>query len=561
MKDYDDGSGHEQAEFVPIGGINAEKTVSTEEIEVLRAKAIEKRDLLLSSAPVINYSDTSTKVPGGNLMQKLGYATNWDTMMKGEESGSDILKVAGRTFVIYDIKVADYITRLEDHDRILIQLGLQPVLGRSRQIRGLGNLTDAGVEFTDKTPQKVLSVASVRNFIKDRLPGKKYKIVSKGGIITDQSTKEWNDTKKVVTEMVGPGLRKERFPEFMQTMDDAFERYFNEIEVGNNVDFVQNFHKLNLDVIMKQLTGLDHDELSEAFKIRGLNSEEMITKFLANFQWGALLSVVPGQVLEIERSLPGTKRIKKSMAEFGMLIKDISLSSGRDSIIKGLVEKGLNNSKIVANIEEVISAGVDTTTSALNAALAFIYSKGNEESLGKVMEEIAAVNMDDPKEFQAFVKAAYKTEMGRIFTDSLRLRPVIPYAPVDNNFPLVFPTADGRKITVKKGSNILVSLPGINRRAVGDDEPDKFKPSRYEISDNTSADDLKKMKNNIVSFWKGIRACAGQDMATYVFYRTTMKLIKKLNRYDAFPTMGKPDISKGTTQVPVSWSIQAKQEA
>ncbi|KAL3362220.1 hypothetical protein AABB24_014880 [Solanum stoloniferum] len=176
-------------------------------------------------------------------------------------------------------------------------------------------------------------------------------------------------------------------------------------------------------------------------------------------------------------------------------------SSSQQDFLETLLDNGFTNDHINQLFMELLSAGSDTSTTAIEWAMAELLK--NVETMKKVQEEleIELSESDYLKESQelqmSYVQACVK--------ETFRLHPpaplLLPHRAIE--------TCQVMNYTIPKDAQILVNVWAITRDPFIWEEPDMFRPQRFLSSDM----DFKGNDFEFLPFSAGRRMCPGMPMA------------------------------------------------
>ncbi|KAI0319906.1 cytochrome P450 [Amylostereum chailletii] len=161
----------------------------------------------------------------------------------------------------------------------------------------------------------------------------------------------------------------------------------------------------------------------------------------------------------------------------------------------------LSDKEVVANMFSLLFAGHETTASGLMATLGYLSIYKNEQQ--KAFEEIdkvyTASSPDAPIDFAELPHTLH------CFLEAQRLCPSALMLPreMTEDVPVTVTHPQPTTVVLKKGSVVIVDLVGMMRNPHAYDDPEVFRPSRWE---NVSEHDLG-------MFGYGPRACIGRKFA------------------------------------------------
>ncbi|KDQ31693.1 hypothetical protein PLEOSDRAFT_1061813 [Pleurotus ostreatus PC15] len=167
----------------------------------------------------------------------------------------------------------------------------------------------------------------------------------------------------------------------------------------------------------------------------------------------------------------------------------------------------LSDQEVIGNIFLMLSAGHETTAHTLAATLGLISLY--EDIQDDVLQQIAdVVGFDRDPTLQDYPKL---TKVTAVFYESLRMFPIIHLMPREANedttlsIPNPVGQAGNTVIPIRKGTQVIVDMIGIQYNPRYFDEPEKFKPSRWDGVSNESEE--------FTAFSFGPRMCIGRKFA------------------------------------------------
>lgn len=176
-------------------------------------------------------------------------------------------------------------------------------------------------------------------------------------------------------------------------------------------------------------------------------------------------------------------------------------ASGKEDFLDTLISNGSSNEHINVLLLELLVAGSDTSTSAIEWAMAELLR--NPQCMKKAQAELASeINQDLIQESDLprlkFLHACLK--------ESMRLHPpgplLLPHRAVNSCKVMGY--------TIPKNSQVLVNAYAIGRDPKSWKDPLDYKPERF----LTSNMDFRGSNIEFIPFGAGRRACPGQPMAT-----------------------------------------------
>lgn len=471
----------------------------------------------LPPAPTVRFENRSSRVPGYNEVRNLAQLVSWNNgvmALNRRTEGLDMVQIGNQVHVLSP-EVAQYMLGLDTLSSNLAVKDKEPIVTRGSAIVALRNFTG-------------------------------------GGILTEESGSEHLKLKSILNKHIGTQLNPEVL---LTTLEHAFTEHFKEPMIGKKVNFEQQFDKVSLDIIMTQLTGLSPDELSNAYTAKGLNKDRVLKQFLTDFKSSATQAVL------FKMGRAKAEKLRVRMANQVKVMVDIAMSHDGGSAIRSLNKEvegqSITETAMIATIAEVIAAGRETTSAAINSILPLIFS--NSELLGSVYQEIQDLDVSKIQDLNKFMKSALDTNLGRSIIEGLRLFPAISNAPLIANLDITFSTPSGGTVMIEKGTEINILLPIVNRRSNKLKNPELFDPSRFD-STITDSQTVRTILEDSMTFSGGVRKCLGETSAMYTMYYVIARFMNQYIRHNMKPTQSLPVIYSGTNHTTVTWDVQPKDE-
>lgn len=197
-------------------------------------------------------------------------------------------------------------------------------------------------------------------------------------------------------------------------------------------------------------------------------------------------------------------------------------------------EMPLPDEEICQQIITLISAGHDTT--AYFCCYAALMLAKHPEIQANLRAELLADTFDWPNSL-----------LKRVMQEVLRLYPVIPMVTRVAAKVASIPTVNGGKLTVPKGTRILVPFFALNRLpSLWGSDAAEFNPDRWlETNQATPSEGIQFYKNGFMPFGYGSRTCIGY---TFALIEVRAILTRLLARYELIPVPGfSPTIKAGVS--------------
>jgi cytochrome P450 len=330
--------------------------------------------------------------------------------------------------------------------------------------------------------------------------------------------------------------------ETLRMMNEAIEP-----NLGKDHDVQHFFHILALRIFGRLSCSVDYG----APEIRAL--AEKINdgvKFGSNLIGESIVLNIPMSPL-----LPRVQKLKKFLTFFhgsmDNLIADRLAAMHRgedtpDDILAAMLADAQPRKKMHDQLLTLLSAGHDTTA-FFGCYMAYLLAE-NPRVQEKLKAEVKQVLNGRTELTPQDVSELKYCRM--VMQETLRLYSVIPFV---NRTSVADHTLKDSKATIPKGTVVLVPLGIMNRDPDQWEEPNAFKPERFEnMTGHSSA------KHGYLPFGYGSRTCIGNTLA---LVEGTVMLALLMQRYRFFPVPGfKPAVILGISLVSKN-GIQVRVEA
>ncbi|CAF1212951.1 unnamed protein product [Adineta steineri] len=171
-----------------------------------------------------------------------------------------------------------------------------------------------------------------------------------------------------------------------------------------------------------------------------------------------------------------------------------------DNLISQMHAEQLSMDDIQEEVDGFILEGHDTTANAINYTCYLIGSYPDVQA--KVHAEIDAIFADDFERACTMEDTYHMTYLESVIKESMRIFPPVPLIGREIQEDFVY-----RGETIRKGTTVVVFLPGIHQDPSVFPDPDKFDPDRFSASAERSKD---WSPYGFIPFSVGSRNCIGQ---------------------------------------------------
>ncbi|XP_076952762.1 putative (S)-N-methylcoclaurine 3'-hydroxylase isozyme 2 [Bidens hawaiensis] len=181
------------------------------------------------------------------------------------------------------------------------------------------------------------------------------------------------------------------------------------------------------------------------------------------------------------------------VAERRAQIQDMAVAVAEEekTFLDRLLENGFSKDQINACALELFIAGVDTTSSTIEWAIAELLK--NKEAMSKLQEELKYKTAESQLSNCSYLNACIK--------ETLRLHPAVPFLIPRR----AFEACEVMNYTIPQNAQIFINVWAIGRNPEVWDDPLSFKPERF-IGSNL---DFKGQDFELIPFGAGRRMCPG----------------------------------------------------
>jgi cytochrome P450 len=354
------------------------------------------------------------------------------------------------------------------------------------------------------------------------------------GLITSVGERHKQD-RNTLSKYFARGSIEKRIEQINFLTNEMMARIF-EPAVGTSIDLQGFFHLLSLQIF--GIHAISRDYLKEQELARWLNDSVCHGSAVL----GKYLSI--GLPLFFWKFIPDLRSLSRNTKKLNRHWKDVvdervrHLDSDEpdkiDDCLTAMLKSGLTKEQIYSHLTTLITAGHDTTA-YFSCYVSYVIAQHQDVQL-KLKEEIKAV-MGDRIEVTAedIQKMVY---LRKVMQETLRLYAVAPNVSRVTTQDITLEP----KITIPKGTTVLLPLFLINRDPDIWEDPGEFRPERFDDIDGFSC-----AKKGYFPFGYGSRTCIGNQLA---IIESAVMITRILQKYSFAPNPAfKPKIISGITLV------------
>jgi cytochrome P450 len=410
--------------------------------------------------------------------------------------------------------------------------------------------------ITTREPENVKTVLATRfeDYGVENLRELMIPFVGKGIFVSDGAA--WKHSRDVLR----PVFTRAQIAD-MGILKLHVERFLGRVRFdGEMVDLQPLFFDLTLDVASHVIMGRSMDvQMQDEAGMRFQKAYDKCLDFFAGGGEGEMW----GAVLPLPWELPGKKRFKKDCEIINAHVKGVveeamdrmrgdeekGMERERYILLESLVQQGLSEERVRAELLNTLLAGRDTTASMLSD-LWFELSK-NQRVFKKLHAEINQYVHDVEDIDYELVKNL--TYLKATLNEILRIHPVVPEDSKQAMEDTVLPLGGGKDglspIFVPKGTLVSWSTYCMHRREdIWGPDADEFRPERWIDEVDEQGNQIKSVRPGwaYVPFNGGPRVCVGQQFAlmnaSYVTIRLMLS-ISGLESKDPLPWVEKVQLT------------------
>lgn len=364
-----------------------------------------------------------------------------------------------------------------------------------------------------------------KNFTKSKIQTQDLAKYVGNGLLTAEG-QHWKQQRKLIQ----PAFHKKNLVNLLNVILSAIKTEYRKIEVDRSMDVFPIFNDLAFQSVVKSLfsSAADSNEIKRLQYITEA-AQRMLVKELRQpyLNWWFKRSG------KIQKHLNLTNEARDIL---GRMVKDRENSDKPegdllDMLLGSQYADGsfMEKEQLIDEILILFTAGHETTSNALSftSQLLALYPQWQE----KIYQETK--DIDENSSLMEFVMSAKFTQ--QVVEESLRLYPPAYFIDRVNLEPDEFESKD-----FEAGSNLLFSIHEIHRHPDLWDDPDSFKPERFENGGQ-------QYSAHYFPFGAGPRKCIGNNFAMFEMILAIAELVKN---YHLIPDFSEIEITPLITMKP-----------
>lgn len=376
-------------------------------------------------------------------------------------------------------------------------------LGDSFRLKiGLGNSVifsrDAGfAQYVLQKNQKNYSKSPIQTEDVAKYLGK--------GLLTSEG-EHWRRQRKLIQ----PAFHKKQLLQLLGSMDAAIKAELNKINAGKPMDVFPVFNDLAFQTVVKSLfsSAVGQEEISRLQYITEAAQKMLVRELRQPYLgwWFSLTGIVKKHTDLTDEARSILQELVEKRKQSGKRENDLL-----DMLLDARYEDGttMDNEQLIDEILILFTAGHETTSNALTfiAQLLARHPQAQE----KIAREVKNANILDLSLFERIQAFTYTKQ---VVEEGMRLYPPAYFIDRVN-----IEDDEYEGVEIPKGSSLLFSMYEIHRNEKTWEDPEAFKPDRFE--------DPKRYSSSYYPFGAGPRMCIGNNFAMYEMILAVAKLVSK----------------------------------
>lgn len=330
------------------------------------------------------------------------------------------------------------------------------------------------------------------------------------GLLTSEG-EHWKKQRRLIQ----PAFHKKQLIQILDSINSAVKTEIGKIETGKLTDIFPVFNDLAFQTVVKSLfsSAVGDKEISRLQYITEAAQKMLVKELRQPYLEGWFLRKrnIQKHIDLTEEARVMLRRIVYKRKSNGIRENDLL-----DMLLDARYDDGtaMEDEQLIDEILILFTAGHETTSNSLTFTAQLLAR--HPESQEKIFAEIKAAEKESGSLFE-FIQACNYTK--QVVEESMRLYPPAYFIDRVN---IEEDEYDGK--IVPKGTSLLFSMYEIHRHRDFWEDPEAFKPERFE--------DTKRSSAAYYPFGAGPRMCIGNNFAMYEMILAVAELVKK---YEIFP--------------------------
>ncbi|MEO2064014.1 MAG: cytochrome P450 [Christiangramia sp.] len=325
------------------------------------------------------------------------------------------------------------------------------------------------------------------------------------GLLTAEG-EHWKRQRKLIQ----PAFHKKQLAQLLGSVQQAIQQELRRIEPGKSIDIFPIFNDLAFQTVVKSL-------FKDAASKEEINRLQFITEEAQKMLVRELRQPYLGWYFKLSGKLESYLALTRESREIlKKIVHDRRESAKKyddllDMLLDARYEDGnfMDEEQLIDEILILFTAGHETTSNALSFIAQLLAH--HPEWQDKIFAEYAKLSSEN--DLMSLVTQTPSTQM--VIEESMRLYPPAYFIDRVN-----IEKDEFQKMKFEKGSNLLLSIYEMHRHPDFWEDPDDFKPERFEGN-------IMKYSSQYFPFGAGPRKCIGNNFAMFEMILAVLEIISK----------------------------------
>ncbi|MAM18760.1 MAG: cytochrome P450 [Christiangramia sp.] len=325
------------------------------------------------------------------------------------------------------------------------------------------------------------------------------------GLLTAEGD-HWKRQRKLIQ----PAFHKKQLAQLLDSVQQAIQQELRRIEPGKSLDIFPIFNDLAFQTVVKSL-------FKDAASKEEINRLQFITEEAQKMLVRELRQPYLGWYFKLSGKLESYLALTRESREILKKIVHDRRESGKkyddllDMLLDARYEDGnfMDEEQLIDEILILFTAGHETTSNALSFIAQLLAH--HPEWQDKIFAEYAKLSSEN--DLMSLVTQTPSTQM--VIEESMRLYPPAYFIDRVN-----IEKDEFQNMKFEKGSNLLLSIYEMHRHPDFWEDPDDFKPERFEGNSM-------KYSSQYFPFGAGPRKCIGNNFAMFEMILAVLEIISK----------------------------------
>lgn len=330
------------------------------------------------------------------------------------------------------------------------------------------------------------------------------------GLLTSEG-EHWKKQRRLIQ----PAFHKKQLIQILDSINSAIKTEISKIEVNKYVDIFPVFNDLAFQAVVKSLfsSAVGEKEITRLQFITEAAQKMLVKELRQPYLSGWILRKrnIQKHIDLTEEARVMLRQIVAKRKSGGIMENDLL-----DMLLDARYDDGtaMEDEQLIDEILILFTAGHETTSNSLTFTSQLLAR--HPESQAKILAEITLAEKETSSLFEFIQKCNYTKQ---VVEESMRLYPPAYFI---DRLNIEEDEYEGK--IIPQGTSLLFSMYEIHRHRDFWDDPEAFKPERFQDSKGSTA--------AYFPFGAGPRMCIGNNFAMYEMILAVAELVKK---YEIFP--------------------------